>query len=223
MAVSKPAGVPVAQENETEATPSLQTLVSAHLARKGEGTSLIGPRARLVHRLDRDTSGVVLFAKSPRAQAHLAGDLAAARVEKVYLAIVRGTPDPESGIIDRPIGRHTVKRSLRQVDGLDAKEARTRFRVVERFRGGAFSLIEARPITGRTHQIRVHLASIGHPLAVDPLYGGENRAPIASLTRLSLHAASIAFSTPARRVPVTVEAALPDDFRRALDGFRASP
>ncbi len=119
LAVEKPAGINVAQENETDLIPSLQTRASDYLLAKNEGTALIGPRARLVHRIDKDTSGVVLFAKTPRAQSILGREWEASRVEKIYLAIVRGVPELESGVVDAPIGRDHGRKKLRAIDGLD--------------------------------------------------------------------------------------------------------
>ena len=221
LAVAKPAGVNVAQENETELVPALQTRAAEYLAEKNEGSALIGPRARLVHRIDRDTSGVVLFAKTPRAQSKLTRDWEAGNVVKTYLAIVRGVPEMTAGMISSPIGRDRAKRNLRAVDGLEPQEARTKFRVLERLAGGAWSLIEASPLTGRTHQIRVHLASIGAPLAIDPLYGAPGHvARPPEISRLTLHASTLEFPAPGDGKTRRAEAPLPDDFRRSLEALR---
>ena len=220
LAVDKPPGMNVAVENEAEGATSLQTLASEHLAEKGEGVALLGPRARLVHRIDKDTTGVVLFAKTPRAQAALGADWEAGRVEKVYWALVRGTPESDGAVIDKPIGRHRDRKALRAIDGLEPQDARTRYRVLERF-GDRFALLEVRPLTGRTHQIRVHLKAIGNPLAVDALYGEEG-APPPVISRLTLHARYLTFTQPTKRRRVTVESPLPPDFAAALDALRGN-
>ncbi len=221
LALDKPAGMNVAIENEAIGFTSVQARASAYLEAKGEGSPLLGPRARLVHRLDKDTTGVVVFAKSPRAQSIVAKDWEGGRVEKVYVALVRGEPDVTSDsfhVIDSPIGRDPVRKDRRAVGGLDPQEARTRWRVKERL--GAFTLVEVRPITGRTHQIRVHLASIGLPLAIDPLYGTKDAPPPPEIKRLTLHAQAVTLRLPSGKTEKTIESPLPADLSACLTALR---
>jgi RluA family pseudouridine synthase len=143
----------------------------------------IAEPARVIHRLDRGTSGVMIFPKTRRAAAHISAELKAGRVEKIYWALVAGSPPPDSWTVDLPIAK--VARSRYGVAS-PGRDARTLFRVIARGEGSA--LVEARPVTGRTHQIRVHLAHGGFPIVGDTVYGGE-AAP-----RMMLHCRSMAFS-----------------------------
>ena len=150
-----------------------RTLVNALLAHCGDSLAGIGGvrRPGIVHRLDKDTSGLMVVAKTDAAYAALARQFAARRVERVYAALVWGVPTPRTGEISGAIGRHRTDRKKMAVVARAGKPALTRYRVVKVFAGGAASLIECRLATGRTHQIRVHLAHIGHPLVGDPTYG----------------------------------------------------
>ena len=128
-------------------------------------------RPGIVHRLDRGTSGVLVAAKNDAAHRALAEQFHDHSIERMYLALVRGTPGEDAGRIDRPIGRHHRDRKRMSVRTRVGREARTRWRILERFARSERSWIEVRPETGRTHQIRVHLASVGMPIAADPSYG----------------------------------------------------
>src|SRR3972149_5805183 len=149
------------------------------------------PRAGIVHRLDKDTSGLLVVARNVAAQAHLAAQLAARTVRRVYFALVHGDP-PAQGTIDAPIGRGTRARTRMAVTRR-GKEARTRYRVLERF--GSAALVECRLETGRTHQIRVHFQHIRHPLVGDPVYRRGTRHGLA-LGRQALHAAEPGLGHP---------------------------
>ncbi len=177
--VNKPAGMVVhpAEGNHDG------TLVNALLHHCGASLSGIGgvKRPGIVHRLDKDTTGLMVAAKNDAAHQALAADLEARRVERVYLAIVWGMPNPRAGEIEGNIGRHPVDRKRMAVLKRGGRHALTGFQVT-RAVGAAASLIECRLTTGRTHQIRVHLASIGHSVVGDPVYG---RASPARLARLS--------------------------------------
>lgn len=170
----------------------------------------IAARVRPVNRLDRDTTGLVLFAKHALAHARADELLRGGRIERVYLAFVHGRPDPPEGAVELPIGRdphHSMRRIVRD----DGHPAKTLYRVRRSFSGGA--LVELRLITGRTHQIRVHMAHIGHPLFGDRLYGGREH-PRAPLGRQALHAYRLAFPHPFQEGEIAVESPLPDDLRR---------
>ncbi len=177
--VNKPAGLVV---HPAEGNPD-GTLVNALLAHCGSSLSGIGGvrRPGIVHRLDKDTTGLMVVAKNDTAHQALAADLEARRVERVYQALVWGMPAPREGEIAGNIGRHPVDRKRMAVLKRGGRAALTRYRVA-RAVGPAASLVECRLATGRTHQIRVHLASIGHPVVGDPVYG---RASPARLVRLS--------------------------------------
>jgi 23S rRNA pseudouridine1911/1915/1917 synthase len=213
LVVAKPAGLVV---HPAPGHPS-GTLVNALLARAGR---LPGDAARpgIVHRLDAGTSGLMIVAKDADALERLKEMLAARRIERTYLALVEGAPPP-SGEIDAPIGRSPKHRKKMAVVA-GGREARTSFRRLERLR--ETSLVQVKPETGRTHQIRVHLAAAGHPVAGDSVYG-RNRTLAAELglDRPFLHAAAIAFEHPVTREPVSLTEDLPGDLRRALDAARA--
>jgi 23S rRNA pseudouridine1911/1915/1917 synthase len=187
------------------------------------------PRAGIVHRLDKDTSGLMLVARTPQAHAALVRALAAREIGREYLALCHGALTG-GGRIDEPIGRHRTQRIKMAVRG-DGREAVTHYRIERRL--GALTLVRARLETGRTHQIRVHLAHIGHPLVGDPVYGGRRRLPpgagpaaIAALEgfrRQALHAARLSFAHPSGGKAVVFEAPLPDDMARLLEALSGEP
>jgi 23S rRNA pseudouridine1911/1915/1917 synthase len=188
------------------------TLVNAVLGHCPDLSGIGGEgRPGIVHRLDKDTSGLIIVAKNDAAHLSLARQLKEREVEKTYLALVDGRVEPPEGLIDAPIGRHPVHRKKMAVVER-GREARTRYRVLREVDGR--SLLEVRPETGRTHQIRVHLAHIGHPIAGDSLYGRAH--PL--LDRQFLHAQRLAFRHPRTGERIELSAPLPDDLRRVLDG-----
>lgn len=188
------------------------TLVNAILARWPEAAVPDAEdRAGIVHRLDKETSGVILVARTPAALEDLRRQFKARTVEKRYLALVEGVPETREGVIDAPIGRDPAQRKRMAVLH-GGREAVTEFRVVEPYDDVA--LVEAYPKTGRTHQIRVHLAFIGHPVVGDTVYG--RRKQRIKLKRHFLHAAAITFRHPETGEPVTVEAPLPDALQDVL-------
>jgi RluA family pseudouridine synthase len=200
VAVNKPAGV------NTQRTPyqlkgTLEYWVGEHFRRQG-----IGEPARVIHRLDRGTSGVMLFPKQKRAAAWLSKRFHDGAVEKRYLALVRGTPRQREWEVDGPIGKVASARYGIVAGG---RPALTRFRLLSESCG--YALVEARPLTGRTHQIRVHLASCALPIVGDATYGGEP-AP-----RMMLHCASLTFADNGGR-EILVEAPLDRDFRGFMEG-----
>lgn len=210
LAVNKPAGMTV---HPAAGHPSA-TLVNAILAHARDLSGVGGVlRPGIVHRLDRDTSGVILVAKHDAAHNDLARQLKERTVEKTYLALVEGTPKPRHGIVDAPIARDSRNRQrMAIVEG--GREAVTEYRVIERFRG--VSLVEAQPKTGRTHQIRIHLAAIGHPIVGDRVYGH----PSELVGRQFLHAARIAFAHPRTGERVDLEAPLAADLHHTLEMLR---
>ena len=168
-------------------------------------------RPGIVHRLDRDTSGVLVVARSRDAYDSMVAQFAAGAVRKAYLALVEGTPNVERGVIDAPIGRHPTRRTYMSVVR-GGKPATTHFRVLETL--GRFTLLHVTPNTGRTHQIRVHLAAAGLPIAGDTQYGGKR--PLTGLDRMFLHARCLAFTHPATRERVHYHAVLGADLIPAL-------
>ncbi len=183
------------------------------------------PRAGIVHRLDKDTSGLLVVAKTSEAQTSLVRQLAARTVKREYAALVRGDV-ARATTIDAPIGRHPVQRTTMAVVA-SGKEARTQVEPVERF--GDATLVRCRLETGRTHQIRVHLAAIGHPLLGDPTYGGRRRQAIDALPALqafrrqALHAQRLGLVHPVSGETLAFEAPLPDDLAALLAALRARP
>ena len=168
-------------------------------------------RAGIVHRLDRDTSGLLVISRSERAHRRLQAALRRRQIEREYLTLVQGRPPARSGTIEAPIGRDPRVRTRMTVGGAHAREARTHF-TLERALAGT-SLLRLRLDTGRTHQIRVHLRAIGHPVCGDPEYG---TAGVLGLTRQFLHAARLAFDHPFTGERVDVRSPLPADLRDAL-------
>ena len=191
-------------------------------------------RPGIVHRLDKQTSGLMVVAKTPAAHRALVELLRTRAVRRRYLAIVWGLPRAASGTIEGPIGRDPRRRQRMAVVRRGGKPARTRWRVRERLGGAA--LLEVALDTGRTHQIRVHLAHVGHPVVGDPLYGGRGRgglsgtagerslraAVLEALPRQALHAAGLDFPHPVTGAAMSFTSPPPEDFERALESLRAS-
>jgi len=208
LVIDKPAGLVV------HPAPSHrgETLVGllADLAGGGEGS-----RPGIVHRLDKDTSGLMIVARDEAAQRALAAQIKRREVIREYLALVEGTLESRSGTIDAPLGRDRRRRTRRAVRGAGEREARTHFEVIEIL--PADTLVRARLETGRTHQVRVHFAAIGHPLAGDPEYGAKGRH---GLSRQFLHSARLTFHHPTTGEQLTFESDLPEDLTTALDRAR---
>jgi 23S rRNA pseudouridine1911/1915/1917 synthase len=197
------------------------TLVNALLARAGgaEYGGIAGvARPGIVHRLDRDTSGLLMVAKHDAAQRSLMAQLKARRVRKTYLALVAGSVAAAVGRIEAPIGRDPRHRTKMAVV-TDGRPATTGYRVRERF--ADWTLLELDLVTGRTHQIRVHLDGIGHPVAGDPVYGtGTSRRGPDGLDRLFLHAWRLELAAPSDGHLIRAEAELPPELAAVLDGLR---
>ena len=195
------------------------TLVNALLARDTEYGGIAGvARPGIVHRLDRDTSGLLMVAKNDRAQASLMAQLKARGIKKTYLGLALGAVAATAGRIEAPIGRDPHHRTRMAVTP-GGRDAVTGYRVRERLPG--WTLLELDLITGRTHQIRVHLAALGHPLAGDPLYGtGTSRRGPEGLSRLFLHSWRIELQAPADGHLIRAEAALPPELESVLEDLR---
>lgn len=193
------------------------TLVNGLLARD-PALAAVGDPARpgIVHRLDRGTSGLLLVARTQVAYEALVAMLADRRVERVYLALVWGVPDAGRGLIDAPIGR-SPRDPTRMAVVDDGRAARTRYQVERVLDHGRLALVRCWLETGRTHQIRVHLAAIGHPVVGDATYGGVR--PGLDAPRLMLHAWRLAFEHPGSGQPVTFEAPLPSELTGVLAGL----
>jgi len=196
------------------------TLVNALLAREAGALGSVAGQHRpgIVHRLDRDTSGLLMVARNDASQARLQGALKARRVKKTYLSLVHGSVAAQVGRIEAPIGRDPRHRTRMAVVP-DGRPSVTGYRVRERF--AAWSYLEVDLITGRTHQIRVHLASIGHPVAGDPVYGtGRSRRGPETLGRLFLHAWKLELAAPEGDRIIRAEAVLPPELERVLADLR---
>ena len=199
------------------------TLVNALLFHCGEGLSGINGviRPGIVHRIDKDTSGLLVVAKNDDAHNSLALQIKEHKADRIYRAIVIGNPREDSGTVDKPIGRHKTDRKKMAVTA-NGREAVTHYTVLERFRGYAYC--EMRLETGRTHQIRVHMASIGHPLVGDTVYGGggsalEKKHP-ALFSGQTLHAASLGFTHPKTGEYMRFQSEIPTEFNEALTLLR---
>ena len=167
-------------------------------------------RPGIVHRLDQGTSGVMVVAKTDDSHRHLAEQFHQHTVERAYRAVVRGVPRSDQGRVDRSIGRHPRDRKRMSVRGTASREAHTAWRVAQRFPKSQRALLDVFPETGRTHQIRVHLASVGLPIVGDTVYG-RSRGRERDLGRPALHAATLGFVHPRSRVLMRFEAPLPGD------------
>ncbi len=217
--IDKPAGLVV---HPAPGSPD-STLVNALIAHCGESLSGIGGvrRPGIVHRLDRDTSGLLVVAKTDAAHRSLAAQFARHSIDRAYLALVWGVPAPPAGRIEGNIGRSPRDRKKMAVRREGGKPAATRYRLLRAY-GGRAALLECRLETGRTHQIRVHLASRGHPLVGDRLYGGSRSVPgqlgaiLRAFPRQALHAAELGFDHPTRAERMTFRADLPHDFRELV-------
>lgn len=193
------------------------TLVNALLEHCEDLSGINGvARPGIVHRLDKDTSGVMVVAKSDRAHISLAKQIKERSASRRYLAIVHGNIKEEQGVIKAPIGRHPTDRKRMAVTFVNSKEATTKFRVIERF--GAYTLVECKLLTGRTHQIRVHMAYIGHPVVGDPKYGPDRRQ--FSIIGQALHSAELKIVHPVTEENMIFTANLPEDMELILRELR---
>ena len=208
------------------------TLAGAVQHRFGSVSGVGGPtRPGIVHRLDRDTSGVIVVAKNDKAHMQLAAQFEARSVQKEYFALTAGAPDHDRDRIDRPIGAHPYQREKKaiRVDHPTSRPAETFYEVIERYRG--FAAVRLLPKTGRTHQLRVHLASIGCPVLCDRLYGGRSQLVLADLTgnadntdvllgRQALHARRLELNHPESGERLVFEAPLPADIAAAHEAIK---
>ncbi len=221
LVIDKPAGL-VVHPGAGNRSHTLQNALLAH-----DAALALVPRAGLVHRLDKDTSGLLVVARTPEAHTALVGQLQRREISREYLALCLGLPTA-GGTIEQPIGRHRTQRTRMAVRH-DGREAVTHYRIEERFRG--HTLLRVQLETGRTHQIRVHLAHVGLPLVGDPVYGGRRRlvagmgeaarAALLAFRRQALHAHRLALDHPSTGRHHAFEAPLPEDFRKLLAVLRA--
>ena len=227
--INKPAGMVV---HPAPGNPD-RTLVNALIAHCGDSLKGVGgvQRPGIVHRLDKDTSGLMVAAKNDKAHQSLVAQFAGRHIERGYLALVWGCLRPASGEISGNIGRSPRNRKKMAVLARGGRTALTRYRTLNRYAGGAASLVECRLATGRTHQIRVHLSSRGHPLIGDPLYGGgatktrlaalskESQARLACFARQALHAYVLGFTHPSNSRLYKFKCDLPPDILSLTDSL----
>jgi 23S rRNA pseudouridine1911/1915/1917 synthase len=216
LAINKPAGM-VVHPSCGHRSGTLVNAILSHLERPANPPSIPGnprvdERPGIVHRLDKDTTGVILVAKDPTTQEALSSQFHDRKVEKIYRAVVEGAVKKDEGVIEGSMGRHPTLRKKMALVKKGGRYSMTRFRVIRRLRG--FTYLEVYPKTGRTHQIRVHLASIGHPIAGDDLYGKKAKR-LAS--RPLLHAYRILIEHPVKKASLQVEAPVPHDFEEFID------
>jgi 23S rRNA pseudouridine1911/1915/1917 synthase len=209
IAINKPAGLVVHAGAGAHSGTLVNRLVHHFASLSRVGGEL---RPGIVHRLDRGTSGVLLVACTDSAHRALAAQFVSRSVEKIYLALVQGRIPAAAGRITKPIARDPIRRTRMTAKLAYGREALTEYRVLERLEG--FTYLEVRIGTGRTHQIRAHFASLGHPVAGDRLYGARPGP------RIFLHAWRIGFTSPATSERVTVEAPLPPELEQWLSGLR---
>jgi 23S rRNA pseudouridine1911/1915/1917 synthase len=228
--INKPAGMTVHVGSGKDDAGSKGTLVNA-LLHHFEQLSQLGGELRpgIVHRLDKETSGLLVVAKTDKAHRKLAAQFSRREVKKTYIALVHGPMKQSEGTVNTPISRDLVRRNRMTARRSDGREAITHWKVLKEIDGvyGKFSLLEVRIETGRTHQIRVHLASLGHPVVGDALYGAPREitanksAGRISLRRNFLHAAAIQLKHPGDNAPISLEQPLPaelNEFLRQIGG-----
>ena len=209
--VDKPAGL-VVHPAPSHTGPTLVSELGDMLGGGDEAE-----RPGIVHRLDKDTSGLLVVARNDATHSALQAQVQRREVERIYLALARGHLASRTGTIDAPIGRASRQRHRMAVSGAASREARTHFEVIELL--GAETYLEARLETGRTHQIRAHFAAIGHPLLGDSSYGGERKY---GLERQFLHAHRLAFDHPVSGERMSFRSELPTDLAAALEAARAT-
>ncbi len=214
LVINKPAGMvvhPAAGNYE-------DTLVNALLHHCGDSLSAIGGvmRPGIVQRIDKDTTGLLIVAKGDKAHQHLSDQLKTRTLSRTYFALVHGNVKEDKGMVAAPLGRDARDRKKMAVDKSGGKEAVTYFTVVERF--GQYTLLKCKLQTGRTHQIRVHMRHIGHPIVGDKTYGAKKEA--FNLSGQLLHAGGIGFIHPETEQEMTFSAPLPETFKRVLENLR---
>jgi len=227
IAVNKPAGLLITPDRLDRGIPTIQDMLREYLRKK-----LAHPNIRVVHRPDKDTSGVVLLAMNLKAQSYLSKQFEQGEVSKTYHAIVKGVIEKEEGVINFALIESPRKPGTMMVSD-KGKQSITLYKVLERFRG--FTLLEVNPLTARTHQVRVHMKEAGYPLAIDPLYGeskpvylsdlkkdykrkGDTETPV--IHRLPLHAFRISFREPTGEKRLVIEAPAPKDFQHMIKALR---
>ena len=195
-------------------TGTLVNAVLAHCPELADSEDRLRPG--IVHRLDKDTSGLIVIAKNDRARRHLQQQFKARTVRRVYLALLEGRVEPEMGRIEAPIGRDPHRRQHMAVVPQGGRYAETEYRAIEYLRN--YTLVEAFPRTGRTHQVRVHFAWLGYPVAGDPVYGRRKSPP--GLRRQFLHAQALGLRLPGNEEYVEFAAELPQDLQEVLRQLR---
>jgi len=230
--INKPAGMMVhAGAGATDDERNRGTLVNALLHRFGQLSATGGElRPGIVHRLDKETSGLIMVAKNDEAHRRLAEQFSGRKVKKTYIALVHGWPKADAGTISSTISRDAVRRIRMTTRRSGGREAVSHYRVTERLDSAysKFSLLEVRIDTGRTHQIRVHLSSIGHPVVGDALYGAPREIrgkskPAVSLDRNFLHAAAISFTHPRTGEPLSFSRPIPGELGEFLNRLQRAP
>lgn len=212
LVVDKPAGM-VVHPSQGHATGTLVNALMGYGISGGEAF-----RPGVVHRLDRDTSGVLVVARHPQVRRQLAEMIRKRQMKRRYLALVRGVLSEATGTVEAPIGRDPIRRKVMVVGGVRPREAVTHFTVLERL--GAFTYLEAELDTGRTHQIRVHFQAIGHPVAGDADYAGKD---VLGIGRQFLHSHQVSFPHPVSGATLEVTSDLPADLEDALLAARRLP
>ena len=227
LVIDKPPGIPVVPDRWDTGKLSAQELLTSQIQKNSPTRKTI---VWIVHRIDQDTSGLVIFAKNSESHRQLNRAFSAAKIKKSYLAVVRGCPEPSEGRIDLSLSPQKKGRVVVDPAG---KKSVTFYRVMDKF--SRYSVLEVNPVTGRTHQIRVHLMAIGHPLLVDPLYAGKTHFSImelkryarvlsedtpALISRLSLHALEIKLIHPITKMPLEFTAEIPKDIRAVIKALK---